>query len=236
MKISLCIPMYNESQIIESTLAAVSGYMSRTFDDYEVIFCDDGSVDDCRAKVEAFGNEHVRAVGYEKNRGKGAAVRHAVMNATGDIIIFTDCDLAYGLDVVGKAVGEFSRKTDADIVVGSRNLVKDGYEGYTLFRKMASKAYIKCLAFSVGFNLTDSQCGFKAFKRDTAHEIFEKSTTDGFAFDIEVLLRAKKLGKKIAEMPVKIVNHRESKVHVLSDSIKMLGQVRRIKKQLRAEK
>ncbi len=236
MKVSLCIPMYNESEIIEGTLSAVSEYMSRTFEDYEVIFCDDGSTDDCRAKVEMFCDERVRAVGYEKNRGKGAAVRHAVMSAVGDIIIFTDCDLAYGLDVIGKVVEEFSKKTDADIVVGSRNLASDGYEGYTLLRKMASKAYIKCLAFSVGFNLTDSQCGFKAFRCDTAHEIFEKCTTDGFAFDIEVLLRAKRLEKKIAEMPVKIVNHRESKVHVLSDSIKMLGQVRRIKKQLRAEK
>ncbi len=236
MKISLCIPMYNESEIIENTLSAVSEYMGRTFEDYEVIFCDDGSADDCRAKVQAFGDEHVRALGYEKNRGKGAAVRHAVMNATGDIIIFTDCDLAYGLDVVGRVAQEFSKNPDADIAVGSRNLSSDGYEGYTMLRKMASKAYIKCLAFSVGFNLTDSQCGFKAFRRDTAHEIFEKCKTDGFAFDIEVLLRAKRLDKKIVEMPVKIVNHRESKVHVLSDSIKMLGQVRRIKKQLRSEK
>lgn len=236
MKISLCIPMYNESEIIGSTLSAVSEYMHQTFEDYEVIFCDDGSTDDCRVKVQAFGDERVHAVGYEKNRGKGAAVRHAVMSATGDIIIFTDCDLAYGLDVIERAVGEFDKNKDADIVVGSRNLSEDGYEGYTLLRKLASKAYIKCLAFSVGFNLTDSQCGFKAFRRDTAHEIFEKCTTDGFAFDIEVLLRAKRLGKKIAEMPVKIVNHRESKVHMLSDSIKMLGQVRRIKKQLHAEK
>lgn len=236
MKISLCIPMYNESDIIDGTLRTVSEYMRRTFEDYEVIFCDDGSTDDCRAKVEAFGDERIRAVGYSKNRGKGAAVRHAVMNAVGDIIIFTDCDLAYGLDVVHRVVGEFLKNKDADIVVGSRNLSKDGYEGYTLTRKMASKAYIKCLAFSVGFKMTDSQCGFKAFRLDTAHEIFRECTTDGFAFDIEVLLRAKKLGKKITEMPVKVVNHRQSKVNILSDSIKMLGQIRQIKRQIRSER
>lgn len=235
MKISLCIPMYNESAIIDNTLKSVSEYMRSAFEDYEVIFSDDGSSDDCRAKVEAFPDEHIRAVGYEKNRGKGAAVKNAVLSADGDIIIFTDCDLAYGLGVVERAVKEFERYGDADIVVGSRNITKDGYAGYTLLRKLASKAYVKYLALIVGFKMTDSQCGFKAFRRDVAHEIFKLCETDGFAFDIELLILAGRKGKKVLEMPLQVINHRASKVHVLGDSIKMLKQVRQIKRRLKKQ-
>ncbi|MBQ2766002.1 MAG: glycosyltransferase [Clostridia bacterium] len=230
MKISLCIPMYNESSIINDTLKTVSEYMEATFDDYEVLFSDDGSTDNCRAAVEAFPNERIRAIGYEKNQGKGAAIRHGVMNAVGDIIIFTDCDLAYGLDVVKSAVDMFTAHPDADVVIGSRNLSGDGYDGYTFIRKLASKTYIKCLALAAGFKLTDSQCGFKSFRRETAHKIFETCEVNGFAFDFEVLIKANNMGAKIYEMPVKVINHRESKVNVWRDSIKMLRDVSAIKK------
>ena len=230
MEISLCIPMYNEEKIIGDTVARVRAYMSDNFDDWEVIFSDDGSTDGCRAIVEACDDGHVRVVGYEKNRGKGAAVRNAVINAEGEIVIFTDSDLAYGLDVIKTAVEMFAANSDADIIVGSRNLDKSGYDGYTFTRKIASKAYIKCLALAGGFKMTDSQCGFKAFRRKTAQAIFKTCEVDGFAFDFEVLIKANKLGAKVLEMPVKVVNHRDSKVKVLRDSIKMLRDVREIKK------
>ena len=230
MKISLCIPMYNEGSIIESTLNAVSEYMEANFDDYEVLFSDDGSTDNCRRAVEGFPNERIRAVGYEENKGKGAAIRHGVMSAVGDIIIFTDCDLAYRLDVIKTAVSTLNKNSDADAVIGSRNLTEDGYEGYTPLRKLASKTYIKCLALAAGFKLSDSQCGFKCFRRGTAHRIFSECAVNGFAFDFEVLIKANNMGAKILEMPVKIINHRESKVNVLRDSFKMLSDVRKIKK------
>lgn len=230
MKVSLVIPMYNEESIIAATLGTVSEYMRANFTDWEVVFSDDGSTDGCLAAVNAFPDEHIRAVTYEKNQGKGAAIRHGVLNAAGDVVIFTDCDLAYGLDVVKQAAGLFEANPDADIVIGSRNLSKDGYEGYTLLRKLASKAYIRCLAFAAGFKLSDSQCGFKGFRRETAQAIFSECEVNGFAFDFEVLIKAKNMGKKILEMPVKVINHRESKVSVLRDSVKMLKDVRQIKK------
>lgn len=233
MKISLCIPMYNESSIIEATLKTVSEYMNKTYTDWEVIFSDDGSTDNCRAAVEAFGDARIRAVGYAKNQGKGAAIRNGVMNAVGDIIMFTDCDLAYGLDVTERAVKMFEENPDADMVIGSRNLSEDGYEGYTFIRKLASKAYIRCLAIAAGFRLSDSQCGFKCFRRETAHKIFSECEINGFSFDFEVLIKANKMKAKILEMPVKVINHRESKVNVLRDSIRMLRDVRKIKKKNR---
>ena len=233
MKISLVIPMYNESSIIADTVRSVYEYMNRTFDDYEVIFSDDGSTDNCRATVESFGQPAIRAVGYEKNRGKGSAIRNGILNAVGDVIVFTDCDLAYGLDVVKQAAAIFEEDPAVDVVIGSRNLSADGYEGYTPLRKLASKVYIKCLAMAAGFKLSDSQCGFKAFRREMAHKIFSTCEVDGFAFDFEALIKANNLKANIREMPVKVINHRESKVNVLRDSFRMLRDVRKIKKRNR---
>lgn len=232
MKISVCIPMYNEEKIIKDTVAHLGAYMAENFEDYEIIFSDDGSTDNCREVVDKASDSHIRAVGYGKNKGKGAAVRNGVMNAVGDVIIFTDCDLAYGLDVIKTVVEKFKSEPDTDIIVGSRNLDKSGYDGYTLTRRLASKAYIKCLALVAGFKMTDSQCGFKAFRKKTAHEVFKTCEVNGFAFDFEVLIKANKLGAKIREMPVKVINHHASKVNVLRDSLKMLRDVRKIKNRL----
>ena len=229
-KISLCIPMYNESSIIADTAKTLHEYMSATFENYEIIFSNDGSKDGCDKIVEEMNLPNVRVVGYPDNKGKGCAVRTALLAAEGDIVMFTDADLAYGCDVIKQVYDEFAANPQAHMVIGSRNLHKDGYEGYTFIRKLASKTYIKCLALAAGFKLSDSQCGFKCFRRETAHKIFSTCEVNGFAFDFEALIKANNMGAKILEMPVKIINHRESKVNVLRDSVKMLRDVRAIKK------
>ena len=89
------------------------------------------------------------------------------------------------------------------------------------------------IKIAAGFRLSDSQCGIKGFRRAAAQRIFPHCEVDRFAFDLEVLMIANKLGLKIEEMPVKIVNHRESKVNVMRDSLKMLRDVRRMKKRIR---
>lgn len=242
MKISVCIPMYNETLIAADTARTVwiamdalrreKGY------EFEVIFADDGSRDDCAAQVkntaEAENLDGVRVVGYGENRGKGAAVRHAVLSSTGDIVIYTDCDLAYGTDVIGEVIALYTADTDA--VIGSRRLSDDGYEGYTPLRRIASKVYIGVLCVVGGFKLSDSQCGFKSFRGDAARRIFAKCETNGFAFDFEVLMLAAKLGLNIREMPVRIINHRESKVNVLRDSFRMLRDLAKIKIRIRRVK
>ena len=136
--------MYNESSIIKETAQTLHDYMSANFEDYEIIFSNDGSRDDCGRIVEDMNLPCVRVVGYEVNRGKGYAVRTAMLAAEGDIVMFTDADLAYGCDVIGRVADTFAANPDADMVIGSRNLSKDGYEGYTFIRKLASKIYIKC--------------------------------------------------------------------------------------------
>ena len=235
-KISLCIPMYNENSIIADTARTLHEYMSRTFEDYEILFSNDGSKDGCDKTVEALNLPHVRVVGYPDNRGKGCAVRTALLAAEGDVIMFTDADLAYGTDVIKRVYDAFIENPDADMVIGSRNLSADGYEGYTFVRRIASKMYIKVLCIAGGFKLSDSQCGCKAFTKATVAEIFPRCEVNGFAFDFEAILWATKLGKRICEIPVKVINHRESKVHVLSDTFKMLRDLRRMKKRIKRAK
>ena len=233
MKFSLCIPMYNESSIIKETAQTLHEYMSANFDDYEIIFSNDGSKDDCGKIVEEMNLPCVRVVGYEVNRGKGYAVRTAMLAAEGDVVMFTDADLAYGCDVIKRVADTFAANPDADMVIGSRNLSEDGYEGYTFIRKLASKVYIKVLSIVGGFKLSDSQCGCKAFTGKATKEIFSRCEVDRFAFDFECILWANKFGMKIVEMPVKIINHRESKVNIIRDSFKMIRDILKMKKRIK---
>ena len=232
MKISLCIPMYNEASIIEQTAKTLSDYMSTHFEDYEIIFSNDGSSDNSAELVSALMLPRVRVVGYPQNRGKGAAVREAVLDSDGDIVMFTDSDLAYGTDVISRIAEYFNEHPEVGAVIGSRNISEDGYEGYTLVRKLASKIYIKVLCMVGGLKLSDSQCGCKAFRGDVARRIFSLCQVNGFAFDFEVIMLATRLKVKFYEMPVKVINHRESKVRVVSDAFKMLVDLYKMKKRI----
>ena len=243
MKISVIIPMYNESSIIKDSLKQFHTYMEKTFDDFELIFVDDGSKDGCSETVKAAEGKlkGVKLIRYEQNRGKGCAVRTGMLAADSDIAMFTDCDIAYGVNVIKNVYDFFANdnekvkngQTRTSVVVGSRNLTEDGYEGYTFIRKLASKIYIKVLCITAGFKLSDSQCGMKGFRTEDAQKIFSECETDGFAFDFEVLLTAKSKGFKMDEIPVKIINHRESKVNLLKDAVKMLKDLRKMKKRIK---
>ena len=236
MKFSLCIPMYNESSIIKDTARTLHEYMSENFEDYEIIFSDDGSKDGCGDMVREMNLPCVRVVRYEQNMGKGYAVRTAMLAAEGDYVMFTDADLAYGTDVIKEVYKTFLANPDASVVIGSRNLHKDGYEGYTAIRKLASKAYIKVLCILGGFKLSDSQCGCKAFTGEAVKRIFPRCEINRFAFDFECILWAVKYGMKVAEMPVKIINHRESTVNVMRDAPKMVKDIFKMKKRIKKAK
>lgn len=233
MKISVCIPMYNENRVIAASAKALSDYMSANFEDYEILFCSDGSTDGCDETVRALNLPNVRVIGYEKNQGKGCAVRTAMLAAEGDVRMFTDADLAYGTDVIKKIADAFEANPDADLVIGSRNLDKSGYEGYTLLRKIMSKIYIKVLCIAGGFKLSDSQCGCKAFRAAATEKIFSRCEVNSFAFDFEAILWAVKMKMKIIEIPVRVINHGESKVRIIRDTLKMLKDLRQIKKRIR---
>lgn len=227
--------MYNEASIICDTAKTLSSYLQEHFSEYELLFVDDGSKDGTAKLVQELNLPNVYVLGYENNRGKGCAVRTGMLAASGDIAMFIDADLAYGTDVIKQAVDTLEAQPDKQMLIGSRVLHPEGYEGYTFVRKLASKAYIKVLNIYGGLKLSDSQCGCKAYRGEAIREIFSRCETDGFAFDFETILWAQKLGFSITEMPVKIINHRDSKISVVRDTFRMLKELRAIKKRVKAK-
>ena len=207
-------------------------------DDYEIIFSDDGSTDSSVEKILSLDIPCVRVLKGEKNCGKGSAVRKGALVAKGDYVMFTDCDLAYGVDIVEFALNEAEKNQEKGMLVGSRRLAKDGYTGYSLSRKIISKAYLSFLSFIAGgLPVSDSQTGCKIFKRETVEKIFPLCEVDRFAFDLEIILFAKNMGIDIGEFPVTIINNRPSSIHFVKDSLRMIRDVikmkGRIKKKIR---
>ena len=232
-KLSVVIPMYNEAKIVTDTARALTEFLNSKMpqEDYEIVFSDDGSTDNCAELVKELALPNVRVTRYDDNRGKGSAVREGVLKADGDLIVYTDCDLAFGLDTIYN-VYKALEKSDAEILIGSRNLSKDGYEGYNALRKLMSKTYIKVIGLLAGFSYSDSQCGIKCLRRTAAHRIFSECKINSFAFDLEMLILADKYKIKVMEYPVKIINNRnsESKVNPVKDALRMIKDVTRIKK------
>lgn len=238
LKISVLIPMYNEISTVRGTADALTdeleSFCASSGDEYEIIFSDDGSTDgscDAVPKGKELSCGSVRCIRSEQNRGKGAAVRHAVLASSGEAVVYTDCDLAYGTAVIHDAV-EVLRSGDADAVIGSRAIHPDGYNGYTALRRLTSKAYMHLLSGFAGFRLSDSQCGIKAFRGDLARDIFSEAETDGWAFDFEIIMLALQRGAKIRELPVKVINHRKSRIHIIRDSFGMVKELCKIKRRL----
>ena len=185
--------MYNEEKGAAACVSALDTYLSKNFEDYEIVAVNDGSRDGTEAELFSLAEKypHLKPVTYKDNRGKGCAVRTGILASSADMVVYTDCDLAYGTDIISEIVKPLDSH---DIVIGSRNLSKEGHKGYSFIRKLASKVYIKLLNFAAGFDHSDSQCGIKCYKGEVARRIFALCQTDGFAFDLEVLILADRLG------------------------------------------
>jgi len=237
--ISVVIPMYNEESIAAESMRELCAYMSSNFSDWEVVVSNDGSRDRTKEIITSLANEidGLRFVSYDDNRGKGSAIREGILATRGDVVIYTDCDLAYGTGII-RTISEKLASDGSDIVIGSRNISKDGYAGYTFLRRLASKTYIKVICLAAGFSHSDSQCGIKCFKGDAARRIFATCSINSFAFDLEALMTAEAMGYTVTEQAVSIINHREStsKVHLFKDTMKMLRDIRQIKKRLKKQK
>ncbi len=230
MKVSLIIPAYNEENIIVKSIGTLKDYCDSLACDYEIVIVNDGSTDSTGELIrERLAGDKIIDAGYADNRGKGGALKAGVLASSGDIIVTTDCDLAYGCDVIKMAL-EVMESEQCDLLIGSRALAKDGFAGYPIIRKLASKLYFRLLSVYAGLSVSDSQCGFKCYTRKAAKVLFGQMKTYGFAFDLEILLRAKNHGYKLSQIPVTIKNHGSSKINILKDSVRMLSDVAKIKK------
>lgn len=236
---TLLIPMYNEEAILPAVLPRVSRCMREAFPagSYEILFVDDGSADRSAALVEEYRAESdpaVRLLSYRPNRGKGCAVRRGMLDARGETIVFTDCDLAYGTDAVIEMFTFLGVHPEFGAVIGSRALHPDGYRGYSHARLLVSRVYRGILRLFFGLRLSDSQGGLKGFRRAAAQEIFSRCEVDRFAFDFEAILVGEARGVLFGEMPACVVENRpHGKVHVVRDGVRMMRDLFRIRRRVR---
>jgi len=229
MRISLIISAYNEEKILPYTLIKLHSFIKNQNDKWEVIFVDDGSLDNTLKILKEFKPRFFKIISYKPNRGKGYAIRKGVEKATGDYVGFTDSDLPYPLEDLKKA---FLYLKDFDIVIGSRNLVKINKVKTSLIRKIYGRAFNLLSKIILSHNISDTQCGMKVFRTEVAKDLFSRQLLNRFAFDIEVLYIAKKQNYRIKELPAVLLrthSYRKSKVSLIKDPIRMFLDLIRIK-------
>jgi glycosyltransferase involved in cell wall biosynthesis len=229
-RVSIVVPAYNEEERIDGSLSDLVDWIGPGRD-VEVIVVDDGSTD---ATVpiarERLSRLPSATVVEEPHRGKGAAVRRGVAAASRDNVLFMDADLATELDAIPVAVDLLE---DHHVVVGSRRLQPEWVQGMTVPRRFMNVAFHSLVRSVTGVAVTDSQCGFKAFRTDVARYLFPQVQTDGFAFDVEVLALASDLGYAISEQPVHWSAKTGGTVRPVRDAVTMTADLLRIGRRLR---
>jgi dolichyl-phosphate beta-glucosyltransferase len=231
LMISIVIPAYNEEKRIRGSLSEVFAFMSDSGMEYEIIVVDDGSSDGTSRIVESMAADSpkVRLVRYAKNRGKGHALRTGVLVAKGDFVLVMDADLSTPMEELWKMM-PYLAKSEYDIAIGSRALaLSDIIRKQPWWRQGMGKMFNKIVKTLVIGDFSDTQCGFKLFAGDVARTLFGEAIIDRFAYDVEVLARAKKKGHRIQEVPIRWVDSPESKVDPLKDSLQMLADLVRIR-------
>jgi dolichyl-phosphate beta-glucosyltransferase len=225
--ISVIIPAYNEEDRISSTLDKIINYLDSKNYNYEIIVVDDGSSDKTDLVVRNFGLK-VRYIKQFKNMGKGAAVRRGMLEAKGEIRLFSDADLSTPIYEIEKLLSEINN--GFDIVIGNRAMNPDNIkEHQPFYRELMGKTFNRIVQLLLIKGITDTQCGFKAYSSKAAIEIFEKSKINGFSFDVESLYLASKSGYKISQVSVEWYNDIRTKVDPIKDSIKMLIEILKIR-------
>lgn len=227
--LSVVIPAYNEGYNLRTgVLDSVYDYLIQQNYSWEILFVDDGSTDNTPRLATEFARSHKNFyVLLEPHRGKAGTVTAGVLKAKGEIVLFTDTDQATPIDQIEKILPKFN--LGFDVVIGSRH----GREGAPIIRKIMASGFSFLRLIVLNLPFKDTQCGFKAFSSNAAIEIFKRleifssknksigaSVTAGF--DLEILYIARKLGYKIAEVPVDWHHKEGTKVDPVKDSIEGL--------------
>lgn len=228
VRLSVVIPAYNEEKVIGSTIARAASYLEATGEN-ELIVVDDGSRDGTVQVVKEAMMDHpcVRLVEAGKNGGKGRAVKLGVLASRGEYVLYTDADLVYPIE--GAEPFAAALEQDADVAIGCRShedtlfALNPRHFPYIYQRYLVGRIYIATVNRLLGLGVRDTQCGFKAFRGDAARDIFSRTRSYDFAFDVEAIYVARRLGYRIAELPVFFLYLGEqSSVELIRDSVRML--------------
>ena len=227
--LSIIVPSYNEELRLPPSLGLIADYIKRSGRTTEVIVVDDGSTDQTVAVAEAFRARipNLRVVSNGKNRGKGYSVRHGMQEAHGEIVLFTDADLSAPIEEADKLIATLG---EYDVAIGSRAMDRNLISVHeSRFREFAGIIFNKIVRIVLWLPFVDTQCGFKAFRRERCKIIFEQQRIERFGFDPELLYLARHHGLKAVEIPVRWAHSPATKIDMMRDSIQMFVDVFKIR-------
>jgi dolichyl-phosphate beta-glucosyltransferase len=231
--ISIVVPAYNEERRLPATLRSILDYLrARDWSAWEVLVVDDGSRDSTAAVAEQFAAAYsrVRLLQNPGNRGKGYSVRHGMLEAECEWVLFTDSDLSAPIEELDKLIAA-ARERGAAVAIGSRAMNRSLIGVHqSLFRETAGRIFNLFMRVLTGLPFADTQCGFKLFEHGAAREVFRRQRIERWGFDAEVLFIARKLGYKSIEVPVRWNHSEGTKVSMFSDSVNMFLDLLRIRR------
>jgi dolichyl-phosphate beta-glucosyltransferase len=220
--LSVVIPACNAARCIESTLCAAAAWLNASGLSHEIILVDDGSTDDTALIVERR-HPAVHLLRNGENRGKGHAVRRGMLAARHEWALFMDADHSTHISHLEQFAACAAK---ADVLIASRNLPESRIiRPQPALRQFLGRRLPALVRLTALPGIRDSQCGFKLFRRECARDLFSRQRVDGFMFDVEVLLLARRLGHRILELPVSWDNPPESTLRLASDPWRMLADL-----------
>jgi glycosyltransferase involved in cell wall biosynthesis len=231
-ELTIVIPALNEERRLPETLDKVHRYVVARSLRAEVLVVDDGSTDSTAQVVDALRERYpeLRRITNASNHGKGFAVRQGMLEARGEIALFSDADLSTPIEEADKLIAAI-REGPCDGAIGSRNLDRRLIETHqSALREAGGMLFNRVVRLFTGLRFADTQCGFKAFRCDRARILFEQQRVIGFGFDPEILFLAERHGLRIVEIPVRWAHDPRSKVRFLRDGWAMVGELRSIRR------
>lgn len=226
---TVIIPAWNEERRMPASLEKITAFVRNQEASIEVLVVDDGSEDATASIVEGFArqNSFVTLI-RNPHGGKGAAVKTGIAQGKGQYLVISDTDLAVPIEELPKFLPP--QLSDYDLAIASRELDGARRINEPFYRHLMGRVYNLIVRLVAVRGIQDTQCGFKAFRRSVAHDLFAHQTIEGWGFDVEMLYIARRRGYRIVEVPVTWYYGAESKVRPIHDTLGMLRdlwQVRR---------